>query len=398
MTRISTSGAFRQGLEMMLRLQAAVDRTQRQLTTGRRLLSPADDPIAAARSLGMRESLSQLEQYDRNATMAKNRLGFEETTLKGVTDVLQRVRELALQAANGSQSDESRHMIAVELRQHVEALVELANQQDGNGRYLFSGHQDAVPPVGRNGNAFVYQGDDGQRSIRIGDDRLVADGDPGSEVFFRIRDGNGRFAVVAGAGNAGTGVVGPGSVDPGAAYDGEAYTVRFVDAATWEVEDSGGTVVATGSFANGDSIAFAGIRFPIDGQPAAGDEFRVRPSAPRDMFSMVAALAEAIDTPAGDDAARAAVTNRINEGLLSLDHALGRVLDVQTRIGSRLSAIESQADANGALALGLEETLAEIEDLDYAEALSRLSIQITMLEAAQKAFVETRNLTLFNVL
>lgn len=398
MSRISTSGAFEQGLNMMLRLQAALDRTQRQLTTGRRLLSPADDPIAAARSLGLQESLSRLDQFDRNATMARNRLSFEESALENVTGILQRVRELALQANNATQSDESRHLIAVELRQHVDALVELANQKDGNGRFLFAGHLDGVEPVVRVAGGFAYQGDAGQRLIRIGENRQVADGDPGSEVFFRIRDGNGTFAVTPAAANTGSGVAGAGSVLDAAAYDRGDYTIHFIDAASYEVRDGGGAVVASGAFESGGSIAFQGISVTIDGTPAANDEFTVRASANRDLFSTVAALADVIDTPVGDDTSRAALNNRINAGLLSLDQALGNVLDVRTQVGSRLSAIDNQADSNGAFALGLKETLADIEDLDYAAALSRLGMQLTMLEAAQKAFVETRGLTLFNML
>ncbi len=398
MTRISTSGAFEQGLSMMLRLQAALDRTQRQLATGSRLLSPADDPIAAGRSLGLRESLSMLEQFDRNGTMARNRLGFEESALQSVTNVLQRVRELALQANNGTQTDESRHLIAVEMRQHVDALVELANQRDGNGRFLFAGNRDGVEPVVQNGSAYAYQGDQGQRFVRIGDNREVADGDPGSDVFFRIRDGNGTFAVDPGAGNAGTGVAGPGSVLDAALYDRGEFTIRFADPGNYEVLDAGGAVVAAGTFESGGSIAFQGISVTIDGQPAANDEFAVRASRNRDIFSTVAALADSIDTPAADGVARAALNNRINAGLLSIDQALGNVLEVRTKVGSRLSAIDNQADSNGAFALGLEETLAEIEDLDYADALSRLSMQLTMLEAAQKAFVATRNLSLFSTL
>ncbi len=398
MTRISTSGAFEQGLGMMLQLQAALDRTQRQLSTGNRLLSPADDPIAAARSLGMRESLSMLEQFDRNANMARNRLSFEEAALQSVTNVLQRVRELALQANNGTQTDESRHLIAVEMRQHVGALVELANQQDGNGRFLFAGNRDGVAPVVQSGSTFSYNGDDGQRSIRIGDNREIADGDPGSDVFFRIRDGNGTFAVVAAAGNGGTGVAGAGSVLDPALYDRGEYTIRFIDPANYEVLDSGGTAVANGTFASGDSIAFQGIAVTIDGQPAANDEFTVRASRNRDIFSAVAALADSIDTPTADAAAQATLNNGINAGILSIDQALGNVMEVRTQVGSRLSAIDNQTDSNGAFALGLKETLAGIEDLDYAEALSRLSMQLTMLEAAQKAFVATRSLSLFNTL
>ena len=396
--RISTSGAFQQGLSMMLKLQSALDHTQKQITSGRKNLTPADDPFAAARALNLRESMSRLEQFDRNANMARNRLSFEESALQSVTNVLQRVRELALQANNGTQTDESRHLIAVEMRQHVGALVELANQQDGNGRFLFAGNRDGVAPVVQNGSGFSYNGDDGQRLVQIGDNREVADGDPGSDVFFRIREGNGTFAVAAAGGNSGTGVAGAGSVLDPALYDRGEYTIRFIDSANYEVLDSGGTTVSNGTFASGDSIAFQGIAVTIQGEPAANDEFTVRASRNRDIFSAVAALADSIDTPAAGAAGRAALNNRINAGILSIDQALGTVMDVRTQVGSRLSAIETQADSNSAFALGLEETLGGIEDLDYAEALSRLSIQATMLEAAQQAFVKTRGLTLFNYL
>lgn len=396
--RISTSGAFQQGLDMMLQLQAAVDRTQRQITSGRRILSPSDDPIAAARSLNLRESLSRLEQFERNGTMAENRLRYEEAALQGVSNVLQRVRELALQANNASQSNESRHLIAVEMRQHVEALVQLANQQDGNGRYLFSGNRDGTAAVVQNGGNFSYNGDQGQRFIQIGENRRIADGDAGSAVFFHIRDGNGTFSIAAAAANDGSGVAGPGSVIDPSQYDQGQYTIRFVDPQNYEVVDDGGTVISTATFQDGDAIAFRGIELSIDGQPAANDEFVVSASRYQDMFESIADLAESVDADVSDDAARAAMTNRINAGILGIDQALGSVLDVRTQVGSRLSAIENQADSNSSFALGLKETLAGIEDLDYAEALSRLSIQATMLEAAQKSFVRTRNLSLFNFL
>jgi flagellar hook-associated protein 3 FlgL len=396
--RISTSGAFQQGLSLMLKLQSALDHTQRQITSGRKHLTPAEDPFAAARSLNLRESMSRLEQFDRNATMATNRLSYEESALQSVGDVLQRVRELALQANNASQSDESRGLIAVEMRQHVDALLQLANQKDGNGRYMFAGNRDATAPVVKTGATFGYQGDQGQRMIRIGENRQVADGDPGSSVFFEIRDGNGAFSIAAGAGNTGSGIAGLGSVSDPAQYDQDNYTVRFVDPANYEVTDSGGAVVSAGAFEAGDTIAFRGIELSIKGEPAANDEFAVLPSRYQDIFTTVQNLAASVDVPVTGDASRAAMTNRINAEILNIDQALGKVLDIRTQVGSRLSAVESQADSNGAFALGLQETLAGIEDLDYAEALSRLSIEATMLEAAQQAFVKTRGLSLFNYL
>ncbi|MCB1843760.1 MAG: flagellar hook-associated protein FlgL, partial [Halioglobus sp.] len=192
--RISTSSAFQRGLSMMQQLQSAIDRTQQQLSTGRRLLSPADDPTAAARTVEMRESLSRIEQFERNGEVARNRLSYEEAALVSVNDALQRVRELTIQANNDTQSPESRSFIAAELRERVDQLVQVANQRDGSGRYLFSGNRDGVAPVSRQGGAFAYHGDQGQRLIQIGTDRQIPDGDSGFSVFFEIRDGNGVFS------------------------------------------------------------------------------------------------------------------------------------------------------------------------------------------------------------
>jgi len=394
--RVSTSGAYASGLSAMQRLQAALDQTQRQISSGRRILTPSDDPLAAARALEIRESIGRLEQFDRNANVAANRLGQEESALGSVNNVLQRVRELALQANNATQTNESRRMIAVEMRQNLDQLVQIANQKDGNGSYLFSGNLESTTPVTRTGAAFAYNGDQGQRYIQIGEGRQVADGDSGAAIFFGIRNGNGSFSTTAAVGNTGTGVLGPGSVTDPSAWDQDQYTVRFIDPANYEVLDSSAAVVSTGTFQVGDTLAFSGIEFSLDGEPAAGDEFSVAPSAYQDVFSMVDQLATALEQGATDFASQAAVNNGINAALQNIDQAIGNVLDVRIQVGSRLAAIENQVDSNGAFKLNYQDTLATIEDLDYAEALSRLSLEVTTLEAAQQSFIRTQSLSLFN--
>jgi len=396
--RISTNLAFQRGLDMMQRLQAALDRTQQQVSRGRRLLTPSDDPIAAARSLELRESAGRTEQFDRNAGIARNRLNYEETALVGVNDLLQRVRELALQANNDTLGSEARAQIAVELRERTGQLVDLANQRDGTGRYLFAGTRDETKPVSRGAGGYSYQGDQVQRPIQIGEDRRSPDGDTGAAVFFSVRDGNGTFSARAAGANTGSGVVGTGSLTDLSQYDGDSYTLRFTAPGSFEVVDSGGATVASGGYVSGASIAFRGIVVDVTGEPAAGDEFAIEPSRNRDMFGIVEDLARVLESPAADAASRAALHNGINAGLADIDQAIGRVLDVRTRVGTRLSAIEDQADTNGAVLLTLQETISGIEDLDYAEALSKLSVQVTTLEATQQTFVRTQGLSLFNFL
>jgi flagellar hook-associated protein 3 FlgL len=382
----------------MQRLQAALDYTQRQISTGRRILKPSDDPIAASRALEIRESISRIEQFDRNATIATNRLSQEESALSSVNNVLQRVRELAVQANNGTQTNETRRLIAVEMRQHLDALVQIANQKDGNGSYLFSGNLEDAAPVTRSGSSYTYNGDQGQRFIQIGESRQVADGDSGAAIFFGIRNGNGAFATTSAASNAGTGVLSESGVTDPTAWDQGQYTVRFTDADNYEVLDASAAVISSGAFSPGDTLAFRGIEFAIDGAPQGGDEFFVAPSRNQDVFSMVDNLATALEQGSSDAASLAALTTTINAGLTNMDQAIGNILDTRIQVGSRLAAIDNQVDSNGSFVLTYRETLADIEDLDYAEALSRLSLEVTTLEAAQQSFIRTQSLSLFNYL
>jgi flagellar hook-associated protein 3 FlgL len=143
-------------------------------------------------------------------------------------------------------------------------------------------------------------------------------------------------------------------------------------------------------------VAFRGIEFRLDGQPQGGDEFLAAPSRFQDVFSSLDQLASAVELGVTDDVSRAELNNGINAGLLNIDQAIGNILDIRTQVGTRLSAIDGQIDTNGAFALNYQDTLASLEDLDYAEALSRLSMEVTTLEAAQQSFVRTQSLSLFN--
>ena len=186
-------------------------------------------------------------------------------------------------------------------------------------------------------------------------------------------------------------------MDP-TAWVPDQYTLRFLGPANFEVLDSASAVVATGTYQPGDTIAFNGIEFSINGQPATGDEFTIQSSRNQDVFSTIEQMIAAVEVDATDDASRAQLNNRISAQLLNIDQAIGNVLSVRTDVGSRLATIESQLDSNGGFALTHQETLASLEDLDYAEALSQLNIELTTLEAAQQSFVRTQSLSLFNYL
>ncbi len=190
--RISTSQIFQQAVTTMLSKQSELAKTQQQLATGERLLSPSDDPDAATRVLNLNKIIDTTAQYQRNADFAETRLALEETVLTDIGELLQRSRELSVQANNDSLSASDRRSIAFEVRANIDSLIQLANSRDALGEYLFSGFQTDTKPFNDDGlGNFTYAGDQGQRSLQIGARRNVTVGDSGVEVFMKVDDGAG---------------------------------------------------------------------------------------------------------------------------------------------------------------------------------------------------------------
>lgn len=394
--RISTAQIFKNGLTAIHDRQVDLSRTQQQLATGKRLLTPADDPAASAQALKLRERIASIEQYERNAEQAATRLGQEEAVLVAIGDSLNRVRELAVQGANATQTPESRLAIARELRQILVGLLDAANSRAANGEYLFAGHRSANQPflVGPDGRV-EYAGDDGQREIELAPGRRVAVGDSGA-AFMTIPRGNGVFVVTPDAANTGTGRVIDAEVVDRSQLTGEPYTIVMTAPDAYEVLDGDGNVVATGAYAAGQSIDIGGMRVVLDGEPAAGDSFRIEPGATTSIFAIVDELAEALEADVSTPGERALLTHRATSALLDIDQAIDRVLELRTNVGARLNMIDSQTDVNADQTLDLTGALSRVEDLDYAEALSRYGLQLAALQAAQQTYAQVSRLSLFD--
>lgn len=396
--RVTDTSMREAWLQALRQAHSRLARTQLQVATGERFSRPSEDPVAATRVIELGRSLETNLQLTRNTQLASNRLSLEESVLVQVGDSLQRLRDLALQANNASQTNETRAAIAAEARQQLDALLQFANAQDGNGQYLFSGYSTHTRPFTQAAAGVVYNGDDGVRQLQIGPDREIADSDPGSDLFMRVRNGNGTFVVTAGAGNTGGGLVGSYSVTNPTLYDADTYTISFTSASAFEVRDSANTLVSSGAYTAGQSIAFAGVQVDLSGAPAAGDTFVAAPSQQQDLFRTVQNFVDALALGASDNQARTRLHNAVNRSLTDLDQALGKVIETRTAVGSRLVAIDSQASVNADLEVELKALISDLKDLDYADALSRLEQELTSLEAAQRSYARIQGLSLFNYL
>jgi len=185
--RISTAYTQLTSVNSLLDQQAKMNKTQMQLSSGKKNLTPADDPMAAAKVVDLNQTIKQTEQYQSNINSARQRLGLADGVLQSTVDLMHKVKDLGIQGLNGSNSPSDRIAIATEMRALNEQLAGLANTQNANGEYIFSGfnsNQPSFAETAPGSGLYSYGGSaSGPRVLQISADRQMADGDLGTSVF-----------------------------------------------------------------------------------------------------------------------------------------------------------------------------------------------------------------------
>jgi flagellar hook-associated protein 3 FlgL len=354
--------------------------------------------------MGLQQAIEATRQFQSNADAAAGRLGLEDNVLAGVVNVLQRVREIAIQANSGALTDQDRSAIGAEVQQRLQELLSLANSRDGAGEYLFAGFQGQTQPFVQSASGKVdYNGDQGQRLLQISPMRQIAVGDSGHAVFRAMPTGNGTFMADAGVHN-GTGIISTGSVIDATLYLGHRYTITFDTTSpptTFTVTDKTEqppSLVDGGLYTDGAAIEFDGIQVTISGQPADGDTFAIEPSKEQDIFTTLVNLVNTLETPVNNGPSASRLAQGISRSLSDIDQAISNIDTVRASVGARLSAIDSQKEVNDGATLQFQQTLSEVQDLDYIEAISRLNRDLLGLQAAQQTFVKVQGLSLFDFL
>lgn len=401
--RVTTPMLYESGTRSILDRQADLLKTQMRLSTGRRVLAPADDPVAAAQALAVGEARARTAQFSANAEAARASLVAAEAAVGDLQDALAGTRDLLLAAGNGALADADRRSIAADLRARLADILAIANRRDGNGRALFAGFREDAVPFVDDGAAVTYAGDQGARAIAIGASREVAVGVSGAALFEGIAVGNGAFTTATGAANAGDVAVSSGTVTDLALLTGHDYEVVFTvlgATTTYDVVDAtlGVTVSSGNPYATGASIGFHGLAMRVTGTPATGDRLAVGPPARANLFAAVREAAALLEAPASAPAARGALATGLDRAVTSLDQAAERALGVRTAFGASLREIDAAQASHAALAEGQDAELSRLQDLDYASAVSDFAREQQALEAAQKAFKAATQLSLFALL
>ncbi len=409
--RISTLQAFSIGLNGISDVSGQSIKTQNQISTGKRIINPSDDPVASARVLQLNQDKAQRDQFISNIDSSTGALELEEQYLESAYEIIIRIRELAIQAGNGAYTIVERHSIAEEVEVRMEELVDLMNSRDINGDYLFAGFKgDTQPFVKTDSGSYDYEGDEGQRFVSISSSTTIAVSDSGKAVFEDIPSAQNSFFTAASPNNTAdpAAFITQGIVVDQAAYDAfypEDMLITFNDPtavvpaqANYSItqKSDGRSVVSNVPFTSGDQILVNGVDVAINGTPNVADTFFVESTAKQGLLTTIGRLVEGLRMLG--DHQQAERDELLGSSLANLDNAQISISQVQSQIGGRLNTLDSVRDLLSQVDVTSQAILSELQDLDYAEALSRLSFETFILEAAQQSYVKVANLSLFNFL
>jgi flagellar hook-associated protein 3 FlgL len=307
--RVSSNTSYELGIAALNRQQAAQTNTFEQISSGRRNLTPSENPAAYVRALEVSQADSANTQFASNRLSAKGNFAIMEGVLSDVTNLLQNAQELAVSAGNGALNDSSRRAIATELRGNLDELLGLANRTDGSGQYLFSGFQGSTKPFADTGSGIQYFGDEGLRMIQASASRQLAVNESGKEVFERI--------------------------------------------------------------------------------PASGGGYQ-------SMFKTLSDLINLLETPIVTATDKTTLSTGLDTAQVNLSNTLDNVLRIRASAGTRAKELDTLNESGDDMSIQYKQQLSDLQDVDYAKAISDLTQQQTYLEASQKAFLKVQGLSLFD--
>lgn len=300
--RISTNTIYQSGTNQLMNLQSDLNKLSIQTATGKRVNSPADDPVAAARILELNTAKDQNANYMSARKTAETLLQTYEASLTSVTDTVQSIQSTLIAAGNGTYTDTERAKLANELQGNLDTLRGLANTKDSQGNYLYAGYASTTVPFDTN---YDFVANSSRTKLQVDVQSQLPVTFTGDQVF--------------------------------------------------------GT--------NGDNV-----------------------------FNTLQDMITLLKTPITDSTTQAAFSSGLGDSITKMQGSLNKVLDARSEIGSSLNLLDTLNTTGDSLDLQYDASISTLQDLDYAQALSDISKKTTILQAAQKAFVATSNISLFSLI
>lgn len=159
-----------------------LEKLQSQLSSGKKIIKPSDDPVSTSRIMELRSTLNTNSQYNRNIDFLETELNVADKALQNLSSALSRIRSLAVRGSSDSLSQEDRDAIAGEVNQIIDYIVQIGNTDIG-GRYIFGGYKTTSAPLERIDDTILYKGDNNTRQIEVSNSVIIEASPSGKSLF-----------------------------------------------------------------------------------------------------------------------------------------------------------------------------------------------------------------------
>ena len=338
--RVSNSMLARISNAALMKRQEDIANVQSEIASGLRLQKPSDNPTGTAQKIDQETAIAQIEQYNRNISMGQSRLQSAETSIAAVTDALQRARELALSAANATNSSNEHRAMASELTQIQSSVYSVANGKDSSGNYLFSGTEVKTQPFTGNSNV-SYNGNSESRTIQARNNLLIDTSFSGADVFLDIPNSTNSHTISTQQTNTGSTVVLLDGQDE--TQNSTTYTLEFTDANSYRILNNtdGSEVIPTTAIPESGEINFNGLQITLEGNAAAGDTFLINQTENQSVFTTFQNFIDALNASVDSSTGKAKLRQTVNETLTALDTTLDSLNTQRSLIGTRLQTTDT---------------------------------------------------------
>lgn len=394
--RVSSYNRYENAVDSLQRRQQALSETQQQMTTGKRIAKPSDDPTALARAERAFTTGKRIDAEQRSVDASRAAMRLGESTLGQVSDTMQNIRETVVTVGNGSYTATERAAQVAQLKSMRAQLLALANQGDGAGGFVFGGQGATSAPFLDTPSGVISTNTGGQ--MQLSPTEQMPTSIDGNAVWLAVPSGNGLFVTAPGAANTGHAWVNPGTVDNPSAVTGDSYALQFSvsgGSTTYTVLRNGApTALTDAPYTGGSAISIDGLSFNINGQPADGDSFSVEPSQ-RDL-NPFQALDRLIGVISQTNASDSQVAQAVSTGLRDVDQVMRQMQGARAEAGATLTRLDTIDQRNQDRKLLATTVQSDAEDLDMVQAISNFQNQQAGYSAALQVYSTVQRMSLFD--
>ncbi len=345
--RVTEKMGFNQAQTNIQKNRTEMVDLQTQASTQKRVTKPSDDPVAATKVLGARSDQRSHSQFVKNIDVAKSFLEFTDQSMSELSEVLMRLKELAVQQANDpGTSEQTRRVVAEEVMQSFNQLIQIGNRKLGD-RYIFGGYKTTSSPFDLEGN---YKGDDGDIRIHINKDAFLSMNLPGNRLFL-------------GEGVSADGVVRSNNDNPRSVQELKDYQEKGLAKIELQKEE------------NEDSVK-------VRGPASVGRNEKVFSSDVEEKSGGINILQGVKDF---EIALRVNDKSVIQDSIDKMDFAIAQVVQSRAQVGSRLQAVNHLQESLQKAIVDNKLAASQAEDADVFQLMS----DISKSDATLKATLET---------